>query len=239
MSDAPAAGLSASEALDRLEALYDGAVRALRTAIGDFINHGTLPDAAARANGLFVYPELRITWDGLSQKHSKTRAYGRLTHGGSYRTTVTRPQLFRHYLAEQLAILENDYSATIDVAPSDKEIPYPYVIDGANLKLERSMSAALAQHFPTTSLALIGDETADGLLQTLDHSPLSHFDALRTDFSLWHACATTPAPAPSTSSRLCCLPTIPVMLMNSCAGLVIRLPIPPARTGHWPAQAAQ
>ncbi|QDX30565.1 AMP nucleosidase [Dickeya poaceiphila] len=184
MSDAPAAGLSASEALDRLEALYDGAVRALRTAIGDFINHGTLPDAAARANGLFVYPELRITWDGLSQKHSKTRAYGRLTHGGSYRTTVTRPQLFRHYLAEQLAILENDYSATIDVAPSDKEIPYPYVIDGANLKLERSMSAALAQHFPTTSLALIGDETADGLLQTLDHSPLSHFDALRTDFSL-------------------------------------------------------
>ncbi|MBO8134573.1 MULTISPECIES: AMP nucleosidase [Dickeya] len=184
MSYAPGAGLSASEALDQLEARYDAAVKALRTAIGDFITHGTPPDAAARANGLFVYPELRISWDGQSQKHSKTRAYGRLTHGGSYRTTVTRPQLFRHYLAEQLAILENDYSATIDVAPSDKEIPYPYVIDGANLGLERSMSAALAQHFPTPSLALIGDETADGLLQTLDHFPLSHFDALRTDFSL-------------------------------------------------------
>ncbi len=47
------------------------------------------------------------------------------------------------------------------------------------------MSAGIAQHFPTTELAQIGDETADGLYHTTDnHFPLSHFDALRADFSL-------------------------------------------------------
>ncbi|ACS85019.1 AMP nucleosidase [Musicola paradisiaca] len=184
MSYVPGAGLSASQAIDKLEALYDNAVTALRAAISAFITDGSLPDEAARAKGLFVYPELRISWDGQSQKHNKTRAYGRLTHGGSYSTTITRPALFRAYLAEQLAILESEYSAVIEVVPSDKEIPYPYVIDGANLGLNRTMSVGLAQHFPTTELSLIGDETADGLLPDSEHYPLSHFDALRTDFSL-------------------------------------------------------
>jgi Bacterial AMP nucleoside phosphorylase N-terminus. len=144
----PRSGLSADQALDQLEALYDAAVDALRQAVGDFISHGTLPDAQARAAGLFVYPELRVSWDGQQSGPSKTRAFGRFTHPGSYSTTVTRPQLFRHYLAEQLAMLEHDYAAHIEVAPSQQEIPFPYVIDGSSLALDRSMSAGIAQHFP-------------------------------------------------------------------------------------------
>ena len=59
------------------------------------------------------------------------------------------------------------------------------MIDGSSPALDRSMSAGIAQHFPTTELAQIGDETADGLYHTTDnHFPLSHFDALRADFSL-------------------------------------------------------
>lgn len=181
----PRSGLSADQALDQLEALYDAAVDALRQAVSDFISHGTLPDPQARAAGLFVYPELRVSWDGQQSGPNKTRAFGRFTHPGSYSTTVTRPQLFRHYLAEQLAMLEHDYAAHIEVAPSQQEIPFPYVIDGSSLALDRSMSAGIAQHFPTTELAQIGDETADGLYHTTDnHFPLSHFDALRADFSL-------------------------------------------------------
>lgn len=172
----PRSGLSADQALDQLEALYDAAVDALRQAVSDFISHGTLPDAQARAAGLFVYPELRVSWDGQQSGPSKTRAFGRFTHPGSYSTTVTRPQLFRHYLAEQLAMLEHDYAAHIEVAPSQQEIPFPYVIDGSSTALDRSMSAGIAQHFPTTELAQIGDETADGLYHTTDnHFPLSHF----------------------------------------------------------------
>jgi len=70
------------------------------------------------------------------------------------------------------------------VQPSQHEIPYPYVIDGSELTLDRSMSAGLTRYFPTTELAQIGDETADGIYHPTEFSPLSHFDARRVDFSL-------------------------------------------------------
>ncbi|MFI8415869.1 AMP nucleosidase [Serratia sp. NPDC078593] len=176
--------LTAAQALDQLDVMYNDAVNALRTAIETFIERGSLPDVNARAEGLFVYPELRVCWDGTAPSENKTRAYGRFTHAGCYTTTITRPELFRHYLADQLALLQDEYGANIEVVPSGLEIPYPYVIDGSNLSLDRSMSAGLAHHFPTTELAQIGDETADGLFNATDNFPLSHFDALRVDFSL-------------------------------------------------------
>ncbi|MFE8103200.1 AMP nucleosidase [Brenneria goodwinii] len=178
------ANLTTAEALDKLEALYDNAVSALRDAIGDFINHGKLPDVKARAEGLFAYPELRVEWDGEATGHPKHRAYGRFTRPGHYSTTITRPEFFRHYLEDQLSLLEEEYAASIEVVPSQQEIPFPYVLDGSDLILDRSMSAGITKHFPTTELSKIGDETADGLFHATTTSPLSHFDALRTDFSL-------------------------------------------------------
>lgn len=177
-------GLTPEQAIEQLDGMYNAAVAALRNAIGQYIANGTLPDEHARRDGLFVYPELNVCWDGVARNPKKTRAYGRFTHPGCYCTTVTRPSLFRAYLLEQLTLLQDDYGATITVGPSSQEIPYPYVIDGASFTLDRTSSAGLARHFPTTELSLIGDETADGLLQTTDYSPLSHFDARRADFSL-------------------------------------------------------
>ncbi len=72
-------GLTPAQAIEQLEALYEASVEALRQAVGDFINHGGLPDAQTRAAGLFVYPELRVSWDGKSPGQTKTRAYGRFT----------------------------------------------------------------------------------------------------------------------------------------------------------------
>ncbi|WP_067707223.1 MULTISPECIES: AMP nucleosidase [unclassified Erwinia] len=177
-------GLSVHEALDKLDSLYEQAVTALREAIVDYVSSGTLPDEAQRASGLFVYPELRVSWHGDGPGHRLSRAFGRFTQPGRYTTTVTRPALFRHYLTEQLEMLASEYPITLDVRPSQQEIPYPYVIDGSSMTLDRSMSAGLARHFPNTELAQIGDENADGLYQPGEQFPLSHFDALRTDFSL-------------------------------------------------------
>ena len=176
--------LTPSQALDKLEELYDASVNALREAIAQYVENGTLPEIQKRAAGLFVYPELRVSWDGTIHHPNKTRAYARFTHSGSYTTTITRPALFRHYLAEQLTLLYEDYGAQIEVGLSLHEIPYPYVIDGSSLSLDRSMSAGLPRHFPTTELSQIGDETADGLFHPTEYYPLSHFDARRVDFSL-------------------------------------------------------
>ncbi|MFZ3387615.1 MULTISPECIES: AMP nucleosidase [Buttiauxella] len=179
-----ATALTPNQALDKLEELYDASVNALRDAIGQYVENGTLPEIEKRAAGLFVYPELRVSWDGTVHHPNKTRAYARFTHSGSYTTTVTRPALFRHYLAEQLTLLYDDYGAQIEVGLSQHEIPYPYVIDGSSLSLDRSMSAGLPRYFPTTELSQIGDETADGLFHPGEFYPLSHFDARRVDFSL-------------------------------------------------------
>ena len=79
-----------------------------------------------------------------------TRSYARLSRPGVYSTTITRPDLFRPYLAEQLGLLEQDYGATFEVRPSEQEIPFPYVLDGSDVVLNPSQTAAIARYFPTT-----------------------------------------------------------------------------------------
>lgn len=44
--------LTPAQALDKLDALYEQSVKALRSAIGKYIETGTLPDVIARHNGL-------------------------------------------------------------------------------------------------------------------------------------------------------------------------------------------
>lgn len=176
--------MTAEAALDRLETLYNQSVGNLRGAVRAFVETGARPDAAERADGLFAYPELRVLWDGDRTQALEPRAYARLAHRGTYSTTITRPELFRAYLTEQLSLLEREYGATFDVGLSRQEIPFPYVTDGLDVALDRSMTAGLARWFPTTDLAHIGDEIADGLFDPSGDFPLSHFDGLRTDFSL-------------------------------------------------------
>ncbi|MFM2410800.1 MAG: hypothetical protein RL481_1628, partial [Pseudomonadota bacterium] len=96
------------------------------------------------------------------------------------------PHIYRDYLASQLDLLAEQYELEFDVQPSDQEIPFPYVLDGAEtLELGDVTPTELSRYFPTTELSHIGDEAADGLLIPDDEGwPLSLFDALRTDFSL-------------------------------------------------------
>ena len=117
--------LSGPAALDRLETLYNQAVANLRDAVRLFLATGERPDPEARARGLFSYPELRVSWFGDRPANLASRAYARLSRPGVYSTTITRPELFRPYLTEQLALLEADYGATFDVGPSEQEIPFP------------------------------------------------------------------------------------------------------------------
>ena len=177
-------GLDAAGAFEQLSLLYERAVETLREAIATYLATGALPDASARQAGYFAYPELRILWTGDPPQAGAPRSYGRFSKRGSYATTVTRPDLFRSYLIEHLELLERDYGARFEVGPSRQEIPFPYVLDVARGGLTSADTAVLARWFPTTELASIGDETADGIFSLADDLPLSHFDALRTDFSL-------------------------------------------------------
>jgi AMP nucleosidase len=165
--------------------VYDEAVATLRADIAAFATNGTLPPPDRRASRAWCYPELRLVYAGVETRPDLTRAFGRLGHEGTFATTVTRPLLFADYLTEQLSILADDYEFAVEVDRSQQEIPFPYVID-ASSDLGGVRPQDLARYFPSTELAEIGDELADGIELSDDDDliPLALFDALRTDYSL-------------------------------------------------------
>jgi len=190
--------LNAEGVVARLVADYETAVDALREAIDAFIRSGAPPDPELRAKGAFAYPELRFTYHREGPPPRVARAYARFNQPGIYATTITRPRLFAPYLTEQIGLLMADFAVTPEVSRSAQEIPYPYVLDGAaDLALSDVSAAEIGRHFPTTDLAAIGDEIADGLWTPASGMPrpLSLFDALRTDFSLARLAHYTGAPA--------------------------------------------
>ena len=172
--------------LDALEAIYDESVANLRHALMAFAQDETRPDPKARAEGAFAYPELRIDYDPTSPPAPSMRAFARISQAGTYAASIARPALFRAYLAEQLEHLVRDYPVEVTVGHSSSEIAYPYVLDGGELELGGLSTAELSRWFPSTELAHIGDEIADGVFDSAAAAsrPLSLFDGPRTDFSL-------------------------------------------------------
>jgi AMP nucleosidase len=184
--------------VDRLDLEYRKSVEALRNALKTFLDGGPPPDPALRQAGAFCYPELRLNWPAGHPYPRIGRAYARMGAPGRYAMTVTRPDLFRDYLVEQLTLLKQDFEVEIEVGRSSQEMPFPYVLDGqANIDLADIGSAEIARHFPTTELAYIGDEIADGgwAADAARPRPLALFDGLRTDFSLARIAHYTGTPA--------------------------------------------
>ena len=173
--------------VERLNDEYERAVDALRTALRAYLENGTRPDPQTRFDGTFAYPELRLTYDPEALPPKLARSYARVSRPGVYSTTVTKPAQFKDYLVEQLSLLMDDFDVEIEVERSRQEIPYPYVLD-ATIDLNQAdvRSEDIARFFPTTDLAFIGDEIADGVWNPAleETRPLSLFDGLRTDFSL-------------------------------------------------------
>jgi AMP nucleosidase len=171
--------------VQQLQAIFAESVNNLKGAMQRFVEVGETPDPEWRQSGAFAYPELRIRYHGDPAKSLTGRAYGRLTTPGLYAQSVTRPELFADYLTEQIDFLLGNYDIDIEVGRSTQEIPFAYVI-GDGVAFADVAAADLARHFPTTDLAHIGDEIADGEWWELagHPQPLALFDALRVDFSL-------------------------------------------------------
>ncbi|HEX5644263.1 MAG TPA: AMP nucleosidase [Erythrobacter sp.] len=178
---------SFSSIIDEITRIYDLAVATLRADVLEYARSGAIPAALRRTDGSYAYPELRVHYAGEGAPADRSRAFGRLEQQGTYATTITRPALFAGYLKEQLEMIMRDYGVQVEVAPSRQEIPFPYVLDGeAGAMMAGISPQELAKHFPSTDLALIGDELADGheVAEPDFEMPLSLFDGLRTDYSL-------------------------------------------------------
>jgi AMP nucleosidase len=172
--------------LEELKRHYQEAVSTLRGDVIAFGRDGAIPSHHKREDGSYAYPQITLHYSGTSNPSDRSRAFGRLETAGTYTTTITRPDLFADYLAEQLDLIAQEYDIAITVTRSRQEIPFPYVLDGAaGAAMAGIAPQEIAQHFPSTDLALIGDELADGIeYREAEAMPLSLFDGLRTDYSL-------------------------------------------------------
>jgi AMP nucleosidase len=187
-----------NDIISQLVSEYEASVKRLQSALARYLKDGTAPTEGERLGRDFCYPELIIKYSGKEREAVSNLAFGKLEKVGTYRTSFTKPEMFADYVGEQLDLLTEQYEIEISIGRSSQEIPFPYVLDGsADLELGSTSPSELARYFPTTELADIGDEIADGLLRIKgnDNSPLALFDALRTDFSLARLRHYTGAPA--------------------------------------------
>jgi AMP nucleosidase len=177
--------LKPEAAVDHLIHLHALACSSLKAGLDNYLANRTIPTPEERIH--WCYPELRVTYASHGLQPNIARAYAKFQAPGVYTTTITHPAFFKPYLVEQLTYLVRDYDATLEVALSSQEIPYPYVLDkGDDLGAGGVSAAELALYFPVPQLALVGDEIADGTWVGRDGEPLplALFDAVRIDYSL-------------------------------------------------------
>ncbi|RZM34474.1 MAG: AMP nucleosidase, partial [Sphingomonas sp.] len=104
---------TASEIVAELDRLYAASVDRLQAALTAYLTDGTIPDADARRDGSFAYPEIRLSFTGEPGRPAPMRSFGRLVSPGDYRISVTKPAMFADYLIEQLTFLIEDYDVDV------------------------------------------------------------------------------------------------------------------------------
>jgi AMP nucleosidase len=177
-----------AQALDALERLYNQSVQDLQDAI---VSPELLKTLKEDKKG--TYPYLGIFGKGAAKICEASRAWGILRQDGYYGVTVTQPDLFRDYLQDQLASLEDLHDIIFVVGRSARFIPIHFLKEDL---LSQVSDFSQIHHLVTMpSLKDIDDHVANGLIdwEHIPVKPLSYFSAERTDYSLariQHYCGT-------------------------------------------------
>lgn len=179
----PAAFLDAVAAVDRLEELYFAATAFLSQHFTQAVT-GHKPASRIRA----YYPEIRLT----TTSHVKTDSrlsFGHVAEPGTYSTTVTRPDLFRNYLIQQIELLVRHHGQPVLIGPSETPIPVHFAVAGnpkVSVPQEGVLEFSLRDVFDVPDLATTNDDIVNGTRQVhADGSrPLAPFTAQRVDYSL-------------------------------------------------------
>ena len=170
-------------AVDRLEALYTAATAFLSEHFSAIATTGK-PATRIRA----FYPEIRITVTSHTKTDSRL-AFGHVATPGTYQTTVTRPDLFRQYLIQQLTQLIQNHNVPVVIGPSETPIPVHFAVAGnpaVSVPQEGVLEFSLRDVFDVPDLATTNDDIVNGArTEYPDGSmPLAPFTAQRVDYSL-------------------------------------------------------
>ncbi len=179
---APARFDTAEGALAQVQAIYRDSTEHLRRALARFVAGEKMGRVRA------FYPFVRVTTTTVARADSRL-SYGFVSGPGTYETTLTRPDLFASYYAEQFRLLLKNHGVSLEVGTSSSPIPVHFSL-AENDHLEGSMPPErrllLRDLFDLPDLAAMDDSIANGthIRPSGAAFPLSLFNAPRVDYSL-------------------------------------------------------
>lgn len=183
-----------SAAVERLCALYDTATKFLCAKFSQAVGLSA-PTAHYRA----YYPEIRITTTSYAQVDSRL-SFGHVAGPGTYVATITRPDLFRNYLEQQIKLLIENHGVDVWIGPSQTPMPVHFAVandPSITVPQDGVMAFTLRDVFDVPDLATTNDAIVNGVAgpneDGSDH--LAPFTAQRIDYSLArleHYTATAP-----------------------------------------------
>lgn len=173
----------AASAVDALAAHYAQATGFLGREFAAALTRGK-PARRVRA----FYPEIRLTVTSHVKADSRL-AFGHVARPGIYSTTVTRPDLFRNYLIQQLSLLMQNHGVPVEIGPSETPIPVHFALAGRpelSVPQEGVLDFSLRDVFDVPDLATTNDDIVNGtrLVHEDGSFPLAPFSAQRVDYSL-------------------------------------------------------
>ena len=190
--------VDAGAAVARLEEIYERNTRFLRDRFEAYVNGGAFT-TRVRA----CYPFVRMTTATHARLDSRL-AYGFVAGPGVHETSVTRPDIFRTYLTEQIELLVKNHGVPVEIGESNEPIPIHFAYR-RDINIEAALTIAdssaftrtLRDVFDTPDLAAMDDAIADGTFELPPGAPepLSLFRAARVDYSLrrlYHYTGTDP-----------------------------------------------
>lgn len=172
----------ATEAVNYINEIYTSAVEFLRQHFVKVMG-GEPPTGRYRA----FYPEVCVEITSHATVDSRL-SFGHLSEPGTYTTTLTRPDLFKSYLIEQLGLIIENHGVMVEVRSSKIPVPVHFamahdtVIDGGDAVVEQP----LRDIFDVPELADIDDSIVNSmwLHEPGTPGPLAPFSAPRIDYSL-------------------------------------------------------
>jgi AMP nucleosidase len=185
----------AAAAVDRLQEIYALSLSFLAEEFNRIISEKQ-PGAHVRA----CYPEIRLKVTSFAKTDSRL-SFGHVVSPGSYATTVTRPDLFRNYLVQQIGQVMKSHGVPVEIGVSDTPIPIHFALaglPGVLVPQEGELAFPLRDVFDVPDLATTNDDIVNGV-QSVDSGaalPLAPFTAQRVDYSLArlsHYTATDPS----------------------------------------------
>lgn len=172
---------NAAKAVAYIEEIYATSTTFLRD---NFMNvmRGEAADGHYRA----YYPEVSVEITSHAKIDSRL-SFGHFSEPGFYSTTLTRPELFKSYLTEQLGLIISNHNVSVTVSQAAQPIPVHFAMeDGTVVEGDPEIDRPLRDLFDVPDLAHIDDRVVNSMTahEPGEAGPLAPFSAPRVDYSL-------------------------------------------------------